>query len=778
MSNNLALTLKLDANGNLVGVVNQATSSVAKFGETVNGVTAKTKTLGTEGEKAFGKTRSGVESISKQLDSMQGAIGSVFNFAAVAASSYAIASVSDAYKAMQGQLRLVTESTQEFIAVQQQLNAVSIASFADQGAVTKLYSAMQPALEGMGKSINDAIAFTQTFNKALSLTSPTTAEAQAAVLQFAQAMGSGVLRGDEFNSLMENGRGVMVALAEGMGKPIGELRMMAEQGKLTADVVYNALTKVSDRVDADFNKLSMTVNKALQTAQTGSLNLIGAFDAASGSSALLAASINSAGLAFNRIGDAIRQAYGESDNASQRFQILESVILNLARGGGFIAAVFNEITNQLGLVVAIAASAGDSGVKLADVFKAYQEAASKNGQAFKKFNNELTYSIDNINNVAAAAGNSIPRLKSIDEELAGIFGTLDKTLPPVEIKTKVDEKSLKEAEKKLKERLKAISASQSADYDQFKGNLDLEEAYSKKIADQGKAIYEATRTGYEKLNIELSNLDQLYAQGAFDNVGGFDTYSRAIMNAYDKASDAGKNLTREQKENLQELQQAIDGWGKDSARAIAGFALSGKGSFSDFTQSVIKDLMTMMIYQNMTKPLMTVAGNWMSGLFNGGMNWSSGNAVVAAQNAVFSAKGNAFTGSTMVQAFANGGTFTNSIVDRATPFQFANGGKFNLGVMGEAGAEAVMPLTRIGGKLGVLAQGVGGGGVTNVVVNVTNNAGETVQANARQSNNSNGETIIDVVIDRVKGAMMQDVGSNGQFSQAFAGAYGLSRRVF
>lgn len=376
MSNNLAIRLKLDANGNLVGVVNQATGSVAKFGETVDGVTVKTSALSAEGEKAFGKTRAGVQSISEQLANTkaqfigwQVLMESIDQFSG-------LVKTADAYKAMQSQLRLVTESTQEFMAVQQQLNAVSIASFADQGAVTKLYSTMQPALEGMGKSINDAVAFTETFNKALSLTSPTTSEAQAAVLQFAQAMGSGVLRGDEFNSLMENGRGVMVALAEGMGKPIGELRVMAEQGELTADVVYNALTKVSDRIDADFNKVAMTVGKALQTAQTGSLNLVGAFDATSGSSATLAAAINSTGLAFNRIGDAIRQAYGESDNVVQRFQVLESIILNLARGGGFVAAVFNEITNQLGLVVAISASVGDSGVKLADVFNAYQEAVS------------------------------------------------------------------------------------------------------------------------------------------------------------------------------------------------------------------------------------------------------------------------------------------------------------------------------------------------------------------------------------------------------------------
>ena len=73
--------------------------------------------------------------------------------------------------------------------------------------------------------------------------------------------------------------------------------------------------------------------------------------------------------------------------------------------------------------------------------------------------------------------------------------------------------------------------------------------------------------------------------------------------------------------------------------------------------------------------------------------------------ALFSADGNAF-GSSSVHAFADGGAFTNSIVSQPTPFAFANGGSFGLGVMGEAGDEAVMPLTRdSSGKLGVKASG-------------------------------------------------------------------------
>lgn len=898
MNNNLALTLKLDANGNLVGVVNQATGSVAKFGETVNGVTAKTKALGTEGEKAFGKTRAGVESISKQLEAMKGSFATAFNFTALVGSGYALTKTVDQFTAMQSQIKLLTESASGLNYLQNSLEKVALNTFSGLPETVKLFSSLDSAMLSLGRSTDQSIAFTQTFNKALSLTNPTTAEAQSTILQFSQAMGNGALRGEEFNSIMENGRGVAQALANGLGVPIGALRAMAEEGKLTADVVIQALEKQSTAIDALFAKKDQTIGQAMQNLSTQSMLLVGSIDQTTGASRGLVSGIS---LLSDNLQDgakvvgvmaaaysvalipsllrAVTALWATTAAATGATTALTAASVAAARfaltpwgaaitaGAGALAYLYSESNKTADAMDRLrdAASVANNGVidevklkasaeELRKLEKALKDALDTNDlvvdQAkFDKHVADLRARIAQLNadplsidivtdmdieaaerqtkqiyqnadqwvkaqeaikiKIEADFGESIGKMQEqyaliglsardaaiaqaqfalqakaakeggtpTADQLAAITSMAAKLFDQNEAAKKLASSTKAYADEQKKataERLKWLSASQSADYDQFKGNLDLEEAYSKKIADQGKAIYEATRTGYEKLNIELANLDHLYAQGAFDNVGGFDTYSRAIMDAYDKASDAGKNLTNEQKENMRELQQAIDGWGKDSARAVADFALSGKGSFSDFANSVVKDLMTMMIYQNMTKPLMNAAGSWMGSLFGGGVS-DAGASSAASIGASYWKDGGVFSG---VQAFANGGTFTNSIVDRATPFQFANGGKFNLGVMGEAGAEAVMPLTRIGGKLGVLAQGVGGGGVTNVVVNVTNNAGESVQANARQSTNSNGETIIDVVIDKVKGAMMQDVGSNGQFSQAFAGAYGLSRRAF
>jgi hypothetical protein len=89
-----------------------------------------------------------------------------------------------------------------------------------------------------------------------------------------------------------------------------------------------------------------------------------------------------------------------------------------------------------------------------------------------------------------------------------------------------------------------------------------------------------------------------------------------------KLSEEMEKLTDDGKDQFKELKDAIEGWGKDSAKAIADFAISGSASFSDMAQSIIKDMISMMLYQQMMKPLFsgisTSATGLLSGIFGGG----------------------------------------------------------------------------------------------------------------------------------------------------------------
>lgn len=217
--------------------------------------------------------------------------------------------------------------------------------------------------------------------------------------------------------------------------------------------------------------------------------------------------------------------------------------------------------------------------------------------------------------------------------------------------------------------------------------------------------------------------------------------------------DANKAATDQIRQNYADVENAQGDWTKgataawdnylDSARNIAGqtkslfgnafssmedsivnFAMTGKLSFADFTKSILADMARIATRQAASGLLGSLVGLGISAAgsyFGGGATTSAGSTaagyspdVLAGWSGVTQANGGAWSGG--VQMFADGGAFTNSIVSKPTAFGMANG---KTGVMGEAGEEAIMPLTRTSsGKLGVMAMGGGGAGSTQINVEV------------------------------------------------------------
>lgn len=195
------------------------------------------------------------------------------------------------------------------------------------------------------------------------------------------------------------------------------------------------------------------------------------------------------------------------------------------------------------------------------------------------------------------------------------------------------------------------------------------------------APFDQAKSAYDKLAEMQTNGvlvgDQYTAmlsriQDAFMRAGGTaEQWSKIITTKTSEMADAIKSFA----------ETSINGLGS----SIADLAVDGKADFKALADSIIKDLIKMAFQAMITKPLLS-----MFGFADGGAFGSSAPAPSGAQ------------------AFAKGGAFTNNVYSKPTPFMFANGGGFGLGVMGEAGNEAVMPLTRgPDGKLGVQAHGGG-----------------------------------------------------------------------
>lgn len=145
-------------------------------------------------------------------------------------------------------------------------------------ATSSVYQRFAQNAETLKISQEQIANLTETVSKAVAISGASAASAEAALTQFGQALASGVFRGDEFNSVMEQTPALGKAIADGLGVSNAELRQMAKDGKLTMDVLIPALEKAKASVDADFAKRVLTIGDAFTNLQTAAVKGVGELD--------------------------------------------------------------------------------------------------------------------------------------------------------------------------------------------------------------------------------------------------------------------------------------------------------------------------------------------------------------------------------------------------------------------------------------------------------------------------------------------------------------------
>lgn len=217
-----------------------------------------------EMKKATDKTKKELKSVADYGKLVGGQLGIAFATLGSAVSISHIIATADQMQNLASQIRLATSSTEQFHAVQTELRAIANEQRSSFDAVVDLYSNSQRSLSALGKSQQDVINFTRNMTMAMNV-GGRSAQAQAAALtQLGQALASGVLRGDEFNSVAEQTPILMDLIAKEMGVTSNAIRDLAKDGKITADVVYNAVAKATDSLSAMSAKMPTTVSQALQ----------------------------------------------------------------------------------------------------------------------------------------------------------------------------------------------------------------------------------------------------------------------------------------------------------------------------------------------------------------------------------------------------------------------------------------------------------------------------------------------------------------------------------
>jgi len=214
-------------------------------------------------KKAFDEVNSQLNSMNKQLATAGKALIGVFSVSALTGAVRGIANAADSYNLMNARLKLATESQEEFNTAQTELRRIAVATQTPLESLATLYQRISRPLKEAGRSQKDILAVTEAVATSFRVSGASAQEAENGVIQFAQALGAGALRGDEFNSVAEQAPRLMQALADSLGVPIGALKEMAAQGLLTADVVTSALVEQLGVLRTEAESLPETVGGAM-----------------------------------------------------------------------------------------------------------------------------------------------------------------------------------------------------------------------------------------------------------------------------------------------------------------------------------------------------------------------------------------------------------------------------------------------------------------------------------------------------------------------------------
>lgn len=192
-----------------------------------------------------------------------------------------IAQMADEWTKASGKIRIATSSIEEATAVQNELFAATQRARAPFAEMTTLYSALSRNGKELGISQAQVIKFTEGVGKALAVQGVSAKDAQGPLLQLGQALGSGTVRAEEFNSILEGAPYILKAVADnikGTDGSFAKLRAQMLDGGLTSKIFFEAFSKGSAQIEADFNKTGITIGQAFTVVNNSITKYIGELD--------------------------------------------------------------------------------------------------------------------------------------------------------------------------------------------------------------------------------------------------------------------------------------------------------------------------------------------------------------------------------------------------------------------------------------------------------------------------------------------------------------------
>ena len=540
-------------------------------------------------------------------------------------------------------------------------------------------------LTDLGASNEQIVKIAENFVKLGRVSGTSMADINGALIQFTQALASGVLQGDELRSISERLRPVIGLLADEMGVSAGEIKKLGSEGKITADILANALLKATDDVNKNFETLTFTTEQTFNVLQAEWLK----------TKAIISKSL------------------GFGEEFSGFYEGLTGML-----------KAFNEWVVEVRI--------GWAEIKL-DLLEF--------GQLTKDFFEVFSFSVmdtSGMDTLSEKIKNQKEYIKELTEEIEGFKEGLEAVATEGFETIKIVGVTFNEWEKSI---IKIYSSYATLEEKLDSLNKLLEngkitqEQYNKELEKASKVFKEfvVDTDPLEVYKKTIEELDLLLKKGIIT----LEQYANASADAMIKMAKATEKSMSEMEEQMRRL--AADGFSE-----LVDVILDADKSFSDFAENFLRQIAKMIIQQQLLNAIQGTAVGDFFGF----------------------AKGGAFSSPTgLPQGIYNSPTFFPMPESNGLT-AFAQGGTFGMGVMGEAGAEAIYPLRRgMNGDLGVQSSPV------NVVIN--NNTSDTADVYAESTTKADGSKQIEIMVER---KVKESLG-NGALDKSFSTNYGLKRRA-
>ncbi|MGV4147068.1 tape measure protein [Citrobacter freundii] len=231
---------------------------------------------------SMGRLEAGLNRTERSLSSIEGTMSSLTGVAKALIAALSVQQVGAYAKAWQDLSNKLANAVRDSVPpfetladVTERVFDISQKTRSGLDATATLYARLERSTRSYGVSVEDITKLTTIINQGFVVSGATAEEASNAIIQLAQGLASGALRGDEFNSVNEQGNRLMIALADSMNVSIGALRNMAAEGKLTTDVIVNGLLSQGDKIGQEFAKTTATISQSLEIANNNITKFFG-----------------------------------------------------------------------------------------------------------------------------------------------------------------------------------------------------------------------------------------------------------------------------------------------------------------------------------------------------------------------------------------------------------------------------------------------------------------------------------------------------------------------